>query len=90
MIFVKRIYSDEELYRKYKRLFGDPEITTWGEAVWSQVAEKFVRDAKTGKIIIRTREVKYVGKSAEGHNFFLGAKSKLRDTDKAIPSFLCV
>ena len=84
VITVKR---NESLYQKYTRLYGQPQLTRYGEHVWEQVPEKFVRDAKTGKILERTMDVKYIGKSPEGLNFYLGPKSRLTLTDKAIPSF---
>lgn len=77
-----------DLFIIFSRKYGPPQITAWGEAVWPEAEEKFVKDAKTGKILVRTRDVKYLGKSSKGFNFYFGSKSKLGVTDKAIPSFV--
>ena len=79
--------TDEEKYKYYKSRYGSAQLTNFGEHTWQQVEEKFVKDAKTGKILVRTREVKYLGRSEQGFNFYLGPKSRLLESDKAIPSF---
>jgi hypothetical protein len=74
-------------YFHYKQRYGRPQLTDFGEHVWEQTGEKFVKDAKTGRVMERTREVKYLGKSEEGFHLYLGPKSKLKEGDRAVPSF---
>jgi hypothetical protein len=97
MIFVKkkkRIFTfyqpvkttDEVRYRAYRDLYGEPELTNFGEHVWRQMPEKFICDAKTGNILIRTREIRYLGRSENGYHYYLGPKSKL-GAEQPKPSF---
>jgi hypothetical protein len=67
--------------------YGKPDLTAWGEHVWPQTGIKFVKDAATGRVIERTRDVKYLGRSEAGHNYYLGPKSKLKEEMEPIPSF---
>ncbi len=79
----------KDRYKFYLRKYGVPQLTAWGEHVWPQVKEKFVRDAQTGKVIARTRQVKYLGRSEDGLlHYYLSDKSKLKNGNRAIPSFM--
>lgn len=74
------------LYQASRKKYGPPELTIFGEHTWGK--EKFVKDAQTGKILIRTREVKYLGRSENGRfNYYLGPKSKLKEGVTPKPSF---
>ena len=74
-------------YKTYGKKYGKPALTAFGEHVWEQVPEKFVRDI-TGKVMERTREVRYLGSNNDRTlHFYLGPKAKLKEGDAAIPSF---
>lgn len=83
---IKLQRSNSTQYFYYQEKYGLPELTAFGEHTWG-TGEKFVKDAKTGQILKRTREVKYLGRSSNGYHFYLGPKSKLLEKDKPIPSF---
>ena len=75
-------------YQIYLKRYGKPILTAFCEHVWQQASEKFVRDAKTGKIVERTREVKYLGSNENRTvHFYLSDKSKLTAVDIPKPSF---
>lgn len=82
---MKFIRKKRSLYRSYKDKYGAPELTAFGEHTWG-TGEKFVKDAKTGKILKRTPEVCYLGRSGKAH-FYIGPKSKLKEGDVPKPSF---
>lgn len=91
MIFTKKISEFKSLVNKYGEpvhsgIEGEPLINGFGIAVFPN-GEQFVKEARTGQIIKRTRNVRYLGHS-NGLHYYISEEKKLRKTDEIkYPSF---
>lgn len=86
------IGSDSPSERKYEALIGeygdDPSfITSLGVKIFP-TGDQFVIDAKTGRIILRDKSTRYLGRDEDsGLHIFIGEENELREGEQAHPSF---
>lgn len=83
----KKFNSLVQKYGKpeYDSREGEACINGYGVAVFPS-GEQFVIDAKTGNIIARTKDVRYIGNS-RGLHFYIHQDHELLMGDSAKPSF---
>jgi hypothetical protein len=73
MIFLKKkklvFVLKKDDYTKLLNQYGKPELTAFGEHVWEQDGRKWVKEITQGKIIVRTKDVRYLGTRDDLHYY---------------------
>ena len=71
------------IQKKIKRIaqillekYGQPQLTTFGEHIWEQDGRKWVKEVTEGKIIIRTKEIRYLG-TRDGLHYYIESGKKI-------------
>jgi len=76
MIFIKKkplifTFHKKDEYTKLLDQYGKPNLTSFGEHVWEQDGRKWIKEITAGKIIVRTKDVRYLGTRDTLHYYLM-------------------